>query len=548
LHPLELIDQRLKEFVRLHHIDLVRTANYQKHKLKDIIYEKRLFNQLSSYHLAEVQHQAIDQITTIRKKQLKIFEDLTIFEQRILCHSLPKTFDDIPIVTYQNLFGNEANKIMQELKRRKLNDQLKNYELKLQDYEDLYQTEINIFESKVMQTSLNHQHIQADIFMTLLKCYLSHYTNRLIRQIRYKEACVHVQLVRKHHRHLLSKQQIVDVYPQIIVDVPKISLNRIQLDYLSKSGPNYIRSNQSSLHSYKHQEKHVQEEHKNIMNVITRYLIREHHIPLTATIIRELSQHLETSLHQQYTIPLSYLNIYRTRKEFKLMKSIQHRLKKGNYILRETDKSGIFHIGTSVDYEKKAEAYRQKTGAYIELDSNPLRSVFDKVILLLNDLRSKKYILSWQLDKMMPKRDTVQLAYLYFIPKPHKAGTPLRPIVSSMSMPMTGISKFLDKLIRPIFDKHARSTTIIDGVDLIHRLEAYTTNGYLKPKTYFCTFDITDLYTMLPQEESLDILIEFLVQHGYQKVQNIPIDIIRKLALIVIKENVFVYEKKFYRQ
>ncbi|CAF1230505.1 unnamed protein product, partial [Rotaria magnacalcarata] len=287
-------------------------------------------------------HQAIDQITTIRKKQLNIFEDLTIFEQRILCHSLPKKFDDIPILTYQNLFGNEANKILQELKRRKLNDQLKNYELKLQHYEDLYQTEINIFESKLIQTSLNHQHILADIFMTLLIFYLSHYTNRLIRQIRYKEACVHVKLVRQHRRHLLSKQQIVDVYPQIIGDVSKISLNRIQLDYLSKSGksipffysiisivnlflfidvlirflfqvPNYIRSNQSSLHSYKHQEKHVQQEHKNIMNVITRYLIREHHIPLTATIIREFSQHLETSLHQQYMIPLSYLNIYRTR-------------------------------------------------------------------------------------------------------------------------------------------------------------------------------------------------------------------------------------------
>ncbi|CAF3280149.1 unnamed protein product [Rotaria socialis] len=221
--------------------------------------------------------------------------------------------------------------------------------------------------------------------MTLLKCYLSHFANRLIRQIRYNEACVHVKLVRQHRRHLLSKQQIVDVYPQIIVDVPKISLNRIQLDYLSKS----------------------------------------------------------------------------------------------------------------VDYEKKAEAYRQKAGAYIELDFNPLWSVFDK------------------------------------------AGTSLRPIVSSMNMPKIGISKFSNKLIRPIFDKHAPSTTIIDGVDLIHRLEAYTTNGYLKPKTYLCTFDITNLYTMLPQEESLDILIEFILQHGYQKVQNIPIDIIRKLALIIIKENVF---------
>ncbi|CAF4525004.1 unnamed protein product, partial [Rotaria socialis] len=111
------------------------------------------------------------------------------------------------------------------------------------------------------------------------------------------------------------------------------------------------------------------------------------------------------------------------------------------------------------------------------------------------------------------------------VPKPHKAGTPLRPIVSSMNMPTTGISKFLDKLIRPIFDKHACSITIIDGVDLIHHL-----------------------YMMRPQEESLDILIEFLLQHGYQKVQNIPINIIRKLALIVIKENVSVYEKKFYQQ
>ena len=47
----------------------------------------------------------------------------------------------------------------------------------------------------------------------------------------------------------------------------------------------------------------------------------------------------------------------------------------------------------------------------------------------------------------------------------------MRPIVSSMCTPTTGISKFLDKLIRPLFDKHARSTTIIDGIDLVRRLE-----------------------------------------------------------------------------
>jgi hypothetical protein len=53
---------------------------------------------------------------------------------------------------------------------------------------------------------------------------------------------------------------------------------------------------------------------------------------------------------------------------------------------------------------------------------------------------------------------------------------------------------------------------------------------------------------MLPQEESLDVLTEFLLHHGYHKVKGIPLDAIRKLARIVIKENVFVYGKTFYRQ
>ena len=120
--------------------------------------------------------------------------------------------------------------------------------------------------------------------------------------------------------------------------------------------------------------------------------------------------------------------------------------------------------------------------------------------------------------------------------------------MSSINTPTTGISKFLDQLIRPLFDRHVRSTTIIDGVDLIRRLETYVENDCLKPTTHFCTFDITDLYTMLPQEESLNVLTEFLIQHGYHKVKGVPLNAIRKLARIVITENVFIYENKFYRQ
>ena len=53
---------------------------------------------------------------------------------------------------------------------------------------------------------------------------------------------------------------------------------------------------------------------------------------------------------------------------------------------------------------------------------------------------------------------------------------------------------------------------------------------------------------MLPQEEALNILMEFLHDHGYTKVNGIVLNTIRQLAAIVVKENVFVYGNKIYRQ
>jgi hypothetical protein len=164
----------------------------------------------------------------------------------------------------------------------------------------------------------------------------------------------------------------------------------------------------------------LKQEHENIKNTVTSYLVRVHHMSNSSPIIKQFIQEIETRLYQRYMTPISYRDIYRARKELELVKSIESKLRKGKYILRFTDKSGIFHLGHATDYEQKAEAYRQKTGAYIELENDPLWPIFDKVVHLLNSLRSKDHIRAWQLNEMMPKRNKVALAYLYFIPKPHK--------------------------------------------------------------------------------------------------------------------------------
>lgn len=113
----------------------------------------------------------------------------------------------------------------------------------------------------------------------------------------------------------------------------------------------------------------------------------------------------------------------------------------------------------------------------------------------------------------------------------------------------TGISHFLDDLIRPLFNKYAEPKPIIDDSHLLRQVEQYDRNGYLKPTTLFCISDITNLYTMLPQDESLDILEEFLNQHQLEKqLQGIPIKVIRQLAEIVLKETAFFYGNKYYKQ
>ncbi|CAF1457291.1 unnamed protein product [Didymodactylos carnosus] len=118
---------------------------------------------------------------------------------------------------------------------------------------------------------------------------------------------------------------------------------------------------------------------------------------------------------------VSYLNAYRTRKELNLVKFIRYRVKKEK-LLRVIDKSGIFRIGHKNDYEQKAEGYRQKTGAYMELETNPSPIAYDKVVHLLNQLRSKKHIEAWQLNKMMPKREDVELFILIYLEKISKIG------------------------------------------------------------------------------------------------------------------------------
>ena len=110
------------------------------------------------------------------------------------------------------------------------------------------------------------------------------------------------------------------------------------------------------------------------------------------------------------------------------------------------------------------------------------------------------------------------------------------------------ISELLDEIIRPIYNIYNKDNTIIDSVYLIKRLEKYEADGQLKPSTLFCTFDIKNLFTMLPQDQAIEILGQFLRAYAGEYINGLSVTTIQKLAEIVLKQNAFVCNNKFYKQ
>ncbi len=128
-----------------------------------------------------LQYEMIDLLLNIRKKQLKIFENLTMFEQRILCHELSSSFNSITIDKNEEQCINKRNKMIQDFKRQILNTELERYEMEIQQYEDLYEKVLATFQSEIYKAESSHEISHLNELMYFLKIYVHHHTNLLLR-------------------------------------------------------------------------------------------------------------------------------------------------------------------------------------------------------------------------------------------------------------------------------------------------------------------------------------------------------------------------------
>lgn len=79
----------------------------------------------------------------------------------------------------------------------------------------------------------------------------------------------------------------------------------------------------------------------------------------------------------------------------------------------------------------------------------------------------------------------------------------------------------------------AASTTVTSGIDVITRLYQWS-EEHLRQETVFCTMDVIDLYTMIPQTEGVLAIKKMLDWLGMKQIGGLTTETILRLSRFVM--------------
>ncbi|BHF72251.1 hypothetical protein SprV_0401531500 [Sparganum proliferum] len=113
----------------------------------------------------------------------------------------------------------------------------------------------------------------------------------------------------------------------------------------------------------------------------------------------------------------------------------------------------------------------------------------------------------------MARAEETALARFYGLPKVHKEGAPLRPIVSLKETPTYGLAKWLFRRLK--FLTSDSNTTVSSSTQFLEKLKGVS----LLPSDVMVSFDVTSLFTSIPQDLAV-MTIELLLREKYDETEN----------------------------
>ena len=204
------------------------------------------------------------------------------------------------------------------------------------------------------------------------------------------------------------------------------------------------------------------------------------------------------------------------------------------------DKEVALVVMNKQDYINKAEALLA-TPAYKTIPRDPTNKLKAQLITKLrrikreNNLDECTYKVMYPTSCIPPK--------FYGLPKIHKTGNPLRPIISSRGSVTYGVAKVISKVLKPLVGKcphHIQSTG-----DFVSKAKRLT----LQMGECLSSYDVTSLFTSVPIDPALNIIKDLLEKDEKLNDKTVlSVQNIMELLGFCLNNTYFSFQNKFYEQ
>ena len=226
-----------------------------------------------------------------------------------------------------------------------------------------------------------------------------------------------------------------------------------------------------------------------------------------------------------------------TKEEAKAIKELRRDKER---VILMADKGVSMVVLDKEDYIKKSEELLHQS-TYKQLPSDPTTKHKNRLISILKSIKAEGGI-----DNTTYKRLYITEAgspKYYGLPKIHKQGVPLRPIISIRGSATYESAKELAKILKPLVGKSPHNVqNNRDFLDSIRDIK-------IKPEECIMSYDVSALFTSIPIEPAIIIIEQQLKEDKdlYSRT-NMKIHHIINLLRFCLNNSYFSFQGRFYQQ
>ena len=220
------------------------------------------------------------------------------------------------------------------------------------------------------------------------------------------------------------------------------------------------------------------------------------------------------------------------------LSALKSLFKDRNRMVLNPDKGSGVVVMDRTDYVKKVKSILDLDQFQIDGGKDVTEKLEQTVSNTLNALKTKGIMTEMECEKLRPVG--TQIARLYALPKIHKNGIPVRPILSMVNTPTHQLGKWLANLLKPVrdrFNKHCLKDTF-EFVDKVRNLNV--------KNAWMCSLDVSSLFTQVPLKETIDFVCNHISEN--HKDFELPVADLQELLYLCCSNIQFMFDGRLYRQ